>query len=133
MRVNEWADYPAGGDSGGWCALIIASPPERGHRNADGSAHVAPAEVALGLPTFIFEAVVTRRGNAGLGVPYIRPFGRALLPSAPSACTSTSYRMLHAGAHSGNRSDGRPPPGLFLENTNLEWMVLASRERKPPG
>lgn len=93
---------------------------------------MAPVEVALGLPTFIFEAVVTRRGNVGHGVPYIRPSGRALPPSAPSACTSTSYRMLHAGAHSGNRSDGRPPPGLFRENTNLEWMVLASRERKPP-
>lgn len=46
-------------------------------------------------------------------------------------CTSASLRALQVGARSGNRSGGRLPPELFSENTNLEWMVLASRKRTP--
>lgn len=38
---------------------------------------------------------------------------------------------LQVGARLGNRSGGRPPSGLFRENTNLEWMVLVSRKRTP--
>lgn len=63
------------------------------------------------------------------GVPYIRARG-ASAGEAP-LCTSVSRRMLHVGARTGNRSDGRPTPDLFWENTNLEWMVLATCKRTP--
>lgn len=43
--------------------LIIASPPARDHRNADGSAHMWRPAASRSACTFIFEAVVTRRGS----------------------------------------------------------------------
>ena len=43
--------------------LIIASPPARDHWNADGSAHMWRPSASYSACTFIFEAVVTRRGS----------------------------------------------------------------------
>lgn len=78
--------------------------------------------------TFIFETVVTRRGSRR------RAYIRASAEPAAEApmCTTASRRTVQVAARSGNRSDGRLPPGLFRENTNLEWMVLATRKRTPP-
>lgn len=42
--------------------LIIASPPVREHRNADGSAHMWRPSASYSACTFIFDTVVTRRG-----------------------------------------------------------------------
>ncbi|CAH0725921.1 unnamed protein product, partial [Brenthis ino] len=42
--------------------LIIASPPAREHRNADGSAHMWRPSASYSACTFIFVTVVTRRG-----------------------------------------------------------------------
>jgi hypothetical protein len=63
------------------------------------------------------------------GAPYIRA-GAATSNAAP-ACITTGRLSLQVGARSGNRSGGRLPPVLFWENTNLEWMVLATRKRTP--
>ncbi|KAJ8729359.1 hypothetical protein PYW08_000940 [Mythimna loreyi] len=110
--------------------LIIASPPARSHRNADGSAHMwRPAAAAsCSACTFIFEAVVTRRGSRCS----LHKSGLRRVRGEVQTCTSTRPRTLQVAARSGNRSDGRSPPDLFRENTNLEWMVLPSRKLTPP-
>lgn len=108
--------------------LIIASPPARDHWNADGSAHMWRPSASHSACTFIFEAVVTRRGSRCS----LHKRGPPASPPEVQPCTSTSPRTLQVAARSGNRSDGRSLPVLFRENTNLEWMVLPSRKRTPP-
>ncbi|CAG4944471.1 unnamed protein product [Colias eurytheme] len=106
--------------------LIITSPPASDHRSADGSAHMWRPSPASPLRERLF-SIRSSRG-AVYSAPYIRAHGappRAGAPCAPA-------RKLQVGARSSNRSDGRPPSALFWENTNLEWMVLASRKRTPP-
>lgn len=121
--------------------LIIASPPARDHRNADGSAHMwrpRPPPVVVGYlagscstRTFIFETVATRRGSrcslhkSLLGVsveavPVVHPYS-SRVPHFAGRCTFGKPIPV----------DARPSV-LFRENTNLEWMVLVSRKRTPP-
>lgn len=57
---------------------------------------------------------------------------RRVRERASAAACTWSCRRLQVGARLSNRSDGRAPSDLFRENTNLEWMVLATRKRTPP-
>lgn len=118
--------------------LIIASPPARALERWRERAHVAPALVGRRQldrrPTHTAR-LYSKRSSRGavLGVPYIRAFAESMLrlclPCIPAF--DVLRQTLQVGARLGNRSGGRPPSGLFRENTNLEWMVLVSRKRTP--
>lgn len=74
--------------------LIIASPPARDHWNADGSAHMWRPSPSYSACTFIFEAVVTRRGSR-CSLHKSRPparFRRALRPVL-ARCRSLHVRV----------------------------------------
>lgn len=78
--------------------LIIASPPARDHWNDDGRAHMWRPSASYSACTFIFEAVVTRRGSR-CSLHKSRPpaspqprLRRALRP-VPARCRSLHVRV----------------------------------------
>lgn len=112
--------------------LIIASPPARDHRigRRRGGGEERTCGARARRPPLRVH-VYFRSGRHAARFTVFLAWARRV-GAAASACTPSSHRALQVGARSGNRSDGRKPTGLFRENTNLEWMVLASRKRTPP-
>ncbi|CAH2066930.1 unnamed protein product, partial [Iphiclides podalirius] len=108
-------------------AQLIIAPPPAMIRSLTGARTCGARRRLRSAGAFIFDAVVTRRGvrralRKSLRRGPARPRRAASRPQPARQCTTSSS----------NRSAGRASPALFRENTNLEWMVLAARERTLP-